>query len=62
MTKRFATRTWHPEPSQAQPAPQVQDPAVREVLLRQRRHFLALAADIARVCGIEDDEPSKASS
>lgn len=57
MTKRFTTRTWHPEPSPTQPLPQVQDPAVRDILLTRRRALLMEAAEIARRCGLEPDAP-----
>jgi len=57
MTKRFATHTWHPESLQAQPVAQVQDPAVRDILLTRRRALLMEAAAIARRCGPEPDAP-----
>ena len=57
MTKRFATRTWSPAPAPVQPIPQVQDPAVRDILLTRRRALLMEAAEIARRCGLEPDAP-----
>jgi hypothetical protein len=57
VTKRFTTRTWHPEPVPSQPVTQVQDPAVREILLTRRRALLAEIAAIERHCGIAPDAP-----
>jgi len=37
MTKRSLTRTWHPEAVPSQPVAQVQDPAVRALMLDRRR-------------------------
>jgi hypothetical protein len=57
MTKRSLTRTWHPEPLPTAPIAQVQDPAVRDLLLTRRRALLMEAAEIARRCGLEPDAP-----
>jgi len=57
VTKRFTTRTWHPESVPSQPVPQVQDPAVRDILLTRRRALLMEAAAIARHCGLAPDAP-----
>ena len=57
MTKRFATRTWHPESASSQPVAQVCDPAVRAIMLARRRALLLEAAEIERRCGIEPDAP-----
>lgn len=61
MTKRSLTRTWHPAsvaPSESlAPLAQVQDPAVRDILLTRRRALLMEAAEIARRCGLEPDAP-----
>jgi len=57
MTKRFPSRTWHPESAQSEPMAQVQDPAVRDILLTRRRALLMEAAAIARRCGLEPDAP-----
>ncbi len=57
MTKRFTTRTWHPEPVPSQPVAQVRDPAMREILLTRRRALLMEAAAIERHCGLEPDAP-----
>lgn len=58
---RSATRTWHPQPiasaESSVPIPQVQDPAVRDILLTRRRALLMEAAEIARRCGLEPDAP-----
>ncbi len=57
MTKRSLTRTWHPASVPSQPVAQVQDPAVRAILLTRRRALLMEAAAIARRCGLEPDAP-----
>ncbi len=57
MTKRFTTRTWHSASVPSQPIAQVQDPALREILLTRRRALLMEAAAIARHCGLEPDAP-----
>lgn len=57
MPNRFPTRTWHSEVTHPEPIPQVQDPAVRDILLTRRRALLMEAAEIARRCGIEPDTP-----
>ena len=58
MTGRATTRGHHP--TQARSAPlaveQVQDPAVRAILLARRRALLMEAAEIARRCGLDDEE------
>ena len=63
MTRRSLTPTWYPEPTPTQPVPQVQDPAVRDILLTRRRALLMEAAAIARRCGLDpeksDDEAAE---
>jgi len=57
MTKRSLTRTWHPQPVPSQPVSQVQDPAVRAIMLDRRRALLAEVAAIERHCGLAPDAP-----
>jgi len=57
MTKRFTSRTWHPESAQSEPVAQVQDPAVRAIMLSRRRALKMEVAEIERRCGIEPDAP-----
>jgi len=44
MIKRCSTRTWHSESVPSQPVAQVQDPALRYLLVIARRARLAVAA------------------
>ena len=58
MTKRSPTRIWQSAAvARAEPVAQVQDPAVRDILLTRRRALLMEAAEIARRCGLEPDAP-----
>ncbi len=54
--RRFGTRTWRPEVV-AEPVVQVQDEALREILLIRRRGLLMEAREIARRCGLDPDAP-----
>ncbi len=57
--RRFGTRTWRPVVI-AEPVAQVQDEAVRAVLLIRRRALLMEAREIARRCGLDPDTPDDA--
>ncbi len=57
--RRFGTRTWRPEVV-AEPVAQVQDPAVRAVLLARRRGLLQEVREIERRCGLDPDAPDDA--
>jgi len=59
--RRFGTRTWPPAVV-AEPVAQVQDQAVRAVLLIRRRALLMEAREIARRCGIDPDTPDDAAA
>ena len=52
--RRGSTRTWRPEVVAA-PVAQVQDEAVRAIMLTRRRALLMEAAEIARRCGLDPD-------
>ncbi len=59
---RLGTRTWHPESSPPRPVAQVQDPAVRAILLIRRRALLMEVAEIERRCGLTPDAPADAAA
>ncbi len=59
--RRFGTRTWRPE-AVAEPIAQVQDEAVRAVLLTRRRGLLQEVRQIERRCGLEPDSPDDAAA
>jgi len=59
--RRFGTRTWRPAVVAA-PVAQVQDEAVRAVLLIRRRALLMEAREIARRCGLDPDTPDDAAA
>lgn len=59
--RRFGTRTWRPEVVAA-PVAQVQDEAVRAIMLIRRRALLMEAREIARRCGLDPDTPDDAAA
>lgn len=54
--RRFGARTWRPEVV-TEPVAQVQDEAVRAVLLARRRGLLQEVREIERRCGLDPDAP-----
>lgn len=54
--RRLGARTWRPEVV-AEPVGQVQDEAVRAVLLARRRGLLQEVREIERRCGLGTDAP-----
>lgn len=59
--RRFGTRTWRPEVV-AEPVAQVQDEAVRAVLLARRRGLLQEVREIERRCGLGPAAPDDAAA